>query len=125
MHNLLYAWYLENTYPVVDISSPLQAELSKRDAQTADLQENVKSQQAEASKAKEELTNALAAMEKLKETFNKERADWETEKDGLTRKAEDAEAALKPVVDELTGLKRQIDAMMSVVFGKYLLMQFF
>ena len=124
MHNLLYAWYLENTYPVVDISSPLQAELSKRDAQTADLQENVKSQQAKASKDKEELTNVLAAMEKLKETFNKERADWETEKAGLTRKAKDAEAALKPVVDDLTGLKRQINAMTSAVFGKYLLAQF-
>ena len=73
----------------------LQAELSKSDAQTADLQENVKSQQAEASKAKEELTNALAAMEKLKETFNKEHAYWDTEKAVLTKKAEDAEAALK------------------------------
>ena len=63
-------------------------------------------------------------MEKLKETFNKERADWEAEKAGLTKKAEDAEAALKPVVDELTGLKRQINAMTSAVFGKYLLMLF-
>ena len=70
------------------------------------MQESVKSQQAEAVKAKEEMTNALAAMEKLKETFNKERADWEAKKAGLTKKAEDAEAALKPVVDELTGLKR-------------------
>ena len=90
-----------------------------------DLQENVKSQQAEASKAKEELTNALAAMEKLKETFNKERADWETEKAGLTKKAEDAEAALKPVVEELTGLKWQINAMTSTVFGQYPHMKFF
>ena len=79
--------------------------MSKKDAQTADLQENVKSQQAEASKAKEELTNALEAMEKLKETFNKEHADWETKKAGLTKKAEDAEAALKPEVEELTDLK--------------------
>ena len=63
-------------------------------------------------------------MEKLKETFNKERADWETEKAGLTKKAEDAEAALKPVVEELTGLKRQINAMTSAVFGKYPLVQF-
>ena len=100
----------------------LQAELSNRDAWTADLQENVKSQQAEAVKAKEELTKALTAMEKLKESFNKERADWETEKAGLTKRAEDAEAALKPVVDELTGLKRQINTMTSAVFGKYLLM---
>ena len=84
----------------------------------------MKSQQAEAAKAKEELTKALTAMEKLKESFNKEHADWETEKAGLTKRAEDAEAALKPVVDELTGLKRQINAMTSVVFGKYLLMLF-
>ena len=86
----------------------MQAELSKRDAQTADLQENVKSQQAEASKAKDELTNALAAMERLKETFNKERADWEMEKAGLTKKAEDAEAALKPVVEELPPLNGKL-----------------
>ena len=78
----------------------------------------MKSQQAEAVKAKEELTKVLTAMEKLKESFNKERADWETEKAGLTKRAEDAEAALKPVVDELTGLKRQINAMTSAVFGK-------
>ena len=121
MHNLLYALYLENIYPVVDISSLLQAELSNRDARTADLQENVKSQQAEAVKAKEELTKALTAMEKLKESFNKEHVVCETEKAGLTKRAEDAEAALKPVVDELTGLKRQINAMTSAVFGKYLL----
>ena len=57
----------------------LQVELSKKEAQTADLQENIKTQQAEASKVKEELTRALGAMEKLKEGFNKERADWETE----------------------------------------------
>ena len=63
-------------------------------------------------------------MERLKETFNKERADWETEKAGLTKKPEDAEAALKPVVEELTGLKRQINAMASAVFGKYSLMHF-
>ena len=61
-------------------------------------------------------------MEKLKATFDKECADWEMERAILTKKAEDAEAALKPVVDELTGLKRQINAMTSAVFGKYLLM---
>ncbi|XP_044406310.1 uncharacterized protein [Triticum aestivum] len=75
-----------------------EAELSNRYARTADLQENVKSQQEEAVKAKEELTKALTAMEKLKESFNKEHADWETEKAGLTKRAEDAEAALKPVM---------------------------
>ena len=64
-------------------------------------------------------------MEKLKEAFNKERADWGTEKTGLQKQAEDAEAALKPVVEELTGLKRQINAMTSDVFGKYPHLKFF
>ena len=59
-------------------------------------------------------------MEKLKEGFNKERADWETKKSALIKRAENAEAALKPVVDELTGVKRQIHAMTAAVFGKHL-----
>ena len=84
------------------------------------MQENVKSQQAEAAKAKEELTKALAAMEKLKEPFNKDHADWETEKSALTKRAKDVKAALKPVVDELTGLERQINTMTSAVFGQFL-----
>ena len=58
-------------------------------------------------------------MEKLKESFNKERADWDTEKSALQKRAEDAEAALKPVVDELTGVKRQIHAMTAAVFVKH------
>ena len=66
-----------------------------------------------------ELTSALAAMEKLKEGFKKERADWDIEKSALQKRAEDAEAALNPVVEELTGLKRQINAMTTAVFGKY------
>ena len=37
----------------------LQADLSKKESQIADLQENIKSQQAETFKAKEELTGAL------------------------------------------------------------------
>ena len=102
----------------------LQAELRSKDARNSDLQENVKSQQAEAAKAKEELTQALAVMERLKESFNNDRANWEIEKSGLTKRAEDAEAALKPVVDELAGLKRQINAMTSAIFGKCLLICF-
>ena len=82
----------------------------------------MKSQQAEAEKTKEEQTQALAEMEKFKESFKKDRADWETEKSGLTKRAVDAEAALKPVVEELAGLKRQINAMTSAIFGKCLLM---
>ena len=57
-------------------------------------------------------------MEKLKESFKSERAVWDTEKATLLKRAEDAEAALNPVTEELTGLKRQINVMTSAVFGK-------
>ena len=99
--------------------------MSKKEAQTADLQENIQSQKAETSKAKEELTSALAAMEKLEETFKKERADWGVEKAALQKRAKDAEVALKPVAEELAGSKRQINAMTSAVFGKYSHLKFF
>ena len=47
------------------------------------------------------------------------------EKAALVKKAENAEAALKPMVEELTGLKRQINAMTSTVFGKHPHLMFF
>ena len=97
----------------------LQADLTNKDSQIAALQENIKSQQAETSKAKEELKGALTTMEQLKDGFKNERADWEAEKATLLKRAEDAEAALKPVAEELTGLKRQINAMTAAIFGKY------
>ena len=96
----------------------MQAELKTKENQVADLQENLKSQQAKTSKAKEELTSALSAMEQLKESFKKKRADWATEKSALIKRAEDAEAALKPVVDELTSIKRQGHAMTAAIFVK-------
>ena len=102
----------------------LQSDLRNKEARNIDLQNNVKSQQEEATKTKEELTKALAAMEKLKESFNKDRAEWEIEKSGLIKSAEDAKAALKPVVEELAGLKRQINAMTSAIFGKCVLYVF-
>src|SRR3954466_12871766 len=96
----------------------MQAELKVKESQIADLQENLKSQQAETSKAKEELTSALGSMEQLKEGFKKERTDWATEKAALAKKIENAEAALKPVMDELTSVKRQVHAMTAAIFGK-------
>ena len=96
----------------------MQAELKTKENQVADLQENLKSQQTETSKAKEELTSALSVMEQLKEDFKKERADWATEKAALTKRVENAEAALKPVVDELSSLKRQVRDITAASFGK-------
>ena len=99
----------------------MQAKVKIKDDQIVDLQEALKTQQAETDKAKEELTSALSTAEQLKEGFKKERADWATEKAGLTKRAENAEAALKPVADELTSVKRQIHAMTDAIFGKLLL----
>ena len=96
-----------------------QADINHQGSQIADLQENIKSQQAETSKAKDELKTALAAMEQLKEGFKTERANWETKKNALLKRAEDAESALKSAAEELTGLKRQVNAMTSAIFGKY------
>ena len=96
----------------------MQTELSRKESQVTDLQENIKSQQAETSKAKEELTNALAAMEKLKGSFRAKETEWEIEKSALLKRAEDAEAALKPVTDGLSDLKQQINNMSSDISGK-------
>ena len=62
----------------------------------------------------------MTAMEQLKDAFKTKRANWETEKAALLKWAEDAEAALKPVAEELTGLKYQVNAMTSTIFGNYL-----
>ena len=96
----------------------MQAELKTKENQVTDLQENLKTQQAETSKAKEELASALSAMEQLKESFKNKRADWATEKSALIKRAEDGEAALKPVVDEQSSIKRPVHAMTTAIFGK-------
>ena len=42
----------------------------------------------------------------------------------MLKRAEDTEAALKPVAEELTGLKHQVNAMTSAIFGKCVLSVF-
>ena len=95
-----------------------QAELSEKDSQLNDMKADIKTQQSETAKAKSELKTALENIEQLKQNFNIEKDGWETEKAALLKRAEDAEAALKPVTDELSGLKQQIDIMSPAIFGK-------
>ena len=57
-------------------------------------------------------------MEKLKKDFKADQTSWETEKSAMLKRAEDAEAALKSVAKELAGLKHQINAMTTAIFGK-------
>ena len=117
VYNLLCAWDFEKNINSFIIWF-LQADINTKYSQLADLRENIKSQQEESSKAKDELTSTLASMEKLKEDFKNDRANWDAEKATLVKRAEDAETTLKPVTEELTGLKWQINAMTSTVFGK-------
>jgi hypothetical protein len=54
----------------------------------------------------------------LKTDFDTQRAGWETKKAALLKRAGDAEAALKPVTEELSGLKRHVNQMTAAIFGK-------
>ena len=95
-----------------------QAELTEKDSQLNDLKANIKTQQSETSKAKSELKTALEDVEQLKHSFNNDKDGWETEKAALLKWAEEVEAALKPVTDELSDLKHQINSTTAAIFGK-------
>ena len=95
-----------------------QAELVEKDSQLNDLKANIKTQQSETSKAKSELKIALENIEQLKQNFKTDKNGWETEKAALLKRAEDAEAALKPVTDELSSLRQHINNMSSAIFHK-------
>ena len=96
-----------------------QAELSEKDSQLNDLKANIKTQQSETSKAQSELRISLENIDQLKQTFSADKDSWETEKTALLKRVEEAEAALKPVTDELSGLRQQITNMSLAIFGKY------
>ena len=103
---------------ILTCSRTVQSEINQQISQIADLRANLKTQQAETTKAKDELKTALTTMEQLKEWFKSEQANWDTEKAGLVKRGETVEAALEPVTEELSGLKRQINDMTSAIFGK-------
>jgi len=54
----------------------------------------------------------------LKQNFSTDKTGWETERETLLKRSEDAEAALKPITDELFGLKYHINSMTTAIFGK-------
>ena len=86
-----------------------------KESQLVDLRQYI---QSETSKAKSELKTALEDIEKPKKDFSAERTGQDVEKVALLKRAEDAEAALKPVTNELSGLKHQINSMTVAIFGK-------
>jgi hypothetical protein len=89
-----------------------------KESQVVDLRKNITLKQSETSNAKSELKAALEVFEKLKTDLNTQRAGWENEKATLLKRAEDVEAALKPVTEELSGLKWHVNQMTAAIFGK-------
>ena len=89
-----------------------------KESQLGDLKKNIELQQAETAKAESKLKTSLEDIEKLKANFDAERSTWETDKVALLKRAEEAEKQLKPVTDELAGLKQHISQMTAAIFGK-------
>lgn len=54
----------------------------------------------------------------MKSSVDAERTAWEIEKAALVKRAEAAENQLKPVAEELSGLKRHITQISAAIFGK-------
>ena len=119
MHNLLCAWDFNWSILLIRLIS-LQADLNRRASEATELRNSLAFHETASTKAKEELVLALTNMEKLKKDFEAERSTWEVQRDALEKRAKDAEAALNPVTQELSGLKQQIENMTSAIFGEYL-----
>lgn len=71
-------------------------------------------------KAESSLQSSIEELEKVQVAFETERAAFETGKAALIKRAEDAEGQLKPVTEELDGLKHHISHMTQAIFGKWL-----
>ena len=98
----------------------LQADLTQRAAEITELRNRLAVTETASAKAKDDLALSLTTAKQLKKYFEAERTTWEVQRNALEKRAKDAEEALNPVTQELTGLKRQIELMTSAVFGKYL-----
>ena len=68
---------------------------------------------------------SLKTAKDLKKYFEEERTTFEVQKKDMEKRVQDAEGALNPVTEELTGLKKQIELMTSAIFGKYNLNSWF
>ena len=65
-------------------------------------------QETETKKTESKLQLSVFEAEKLKTSFSAEKKTWADEKTALTQRAETAEAALKEITAELTGLKYRV-----------------
>ena len=97
-------------------------------SQLTDAKTRLAAQETEIKNADSRLQLSLSEAVKLKTSFDVEKKSWADEKTLLTQRAETAEAALKEVTAELTGLKNHVSHMVSAIFGEslhYLLKLYF
>ena len=92
-------------------TAQLQSELSE-------VKNRSELQETETQRANSKFEFSVSEQEKLKAEFEVEKKSWAKEKIALTHRAEKAEAALKEVTTELSGLKRHVSQMVSAIFGK-------
>ena len=98
------------------------------DSQLADAKTRLAAQETEIKNTESKLQLSISEAEKPKTSFDVEKKSWADEKTSLTLRAETAEAALKEVTAELTGLKNRVSQMVSAIFGEspyYLLKVYF
>ena len=88
------------------------------DSQLTDAKTRLAAQETEIKNADSKLQLSLSEAEKLKTSFDVEKKSWADEKTLLIQRAETAEAALKEVTTELTGLKNRVSQMVSAIFGE-------
>ena len=84
------------------------------------LKSRLETQETEIQKADTKFKFSVFEQEKLKKEFEAEKKAWADENTALINRAEKAEAALEEATSELTGLKRHVSQMVSVIFGKSL-----
>ena len=88
------------------------------DSQLTDVKTRLEAQETEIKNADSKLQLSLSEAEKLKTNFDVEKKSGADEKTLLIQRAETAEAALKEVTTELTGLKNRVSQMVSAIFGE-------
>ena len=86
----------------------IQAATAELETQLSEAKTRLSTQETETKKTESKLKLSVSEAEKLKTSLSAEKKAWADEKTALTQRAETAEAALKEITAELTGLKYRV-----------------
>ena len=103
---------------MIALTLPAQEASTEAESQLADLKKRLKHQESETRKAEAKFKFSLDESKKPKAEFSADKKAWDGEKVALVQRAECAEASLKEVTAELSGLKRHISQITTAIFGK-------